>query len=376
MNFDYPLSIPSITELEINYVLSALSKGEVAQGEALLEFENHLSQIHQNFECAAVSSGTAALHLALKVLGVRENDFVLVPNHTFAATLFAVKYVGAIPVIVDFQIEDLTYDLLLLEEAILSCISRGKKPRALISVDLYGYSSDYEEIYKVTKKYGIPILEDAAEGLGSVYRGKPVGTLGDISILSFNANKVVTTGGGGAVLSSNAKWIEEVKFLANQAKRGYPHFIHETIGYNYRLSNMAAALGVAQLQRLPMILQKKKIIHEFYLEKLSGNGFEIFNGTNNKVLSNNWLSLLSHPEMASFQAKLIAILKEESIETRPGWRPMAMQPAFANCPSFVSESTKHWYYNILALPSSVTLEIGDLEFIVKKMKETLRIIVA
>lgn len=367
MKFNYPLSIPNITELEINSVLSALMNGEVAQGEKLLEFEQSISKIHQDSKCALVNSGTAALHIALKALGVRENDFVLVPNNTFAATLFAVTYLGATPVIVDFEAERLTFDLELLEQAITTCIALGNKPRVLITVDLYGHSCDYEEIRKITDKYEILILEDAAEGLGATYLNEPVGTFGDLSILSFNANKIITTGGGGAVISHNGKWIEEIKYLANQAKHGYPHFIHDTVGYNYRLSNLAAAVGVAQLERLPDFLRKKKSINDYYAEHLNGDGFEIV-PNENKNSSNYWLSLLRNSQMSSFQEDLMLILQRESIETRPGWRPMTLQPAFKNYPSFVSGQTENWYTQILALPSNLSLTESDLEFIIQKVK--------
>jgi dTDP-4-amino-4,6-dideoxygalactose transaminase len=371
--FRYPLSVPDITELEIESVIVAMKEGEVAQGNAVSEFEDVVSNYHLNWDCAVLNSGTSAIHLALRVLGVKEGDFVLVPNHTFAAALFAVKYLGATPVIVDFEANNLTFDLQLLKDAILFCLDLGKVPRALITVDLYGNSCDYYEIRRITEEFGIPILEDAAEAVGSTYDHKPLGTFGDVSILSFNANKIVTTGGGGAVLSENSNWIEEIKFLANQAKHGYPHFIHQTLGYNYRLSNLAAAVGLAQFQRLPEFLRKKKLINDFYSKSLTQEGFKIFQSKNGTT-SNNWLSLLSHPMMAQFQDDLVRLLQESSIETRPGWRPMTRQPVFRGYPSFTSKETERWYTNMLALPSAVSLTFEDLDFIVKNIKKTIELI--
>src|SRR3989339_99839 len=263
------LSPPHMGSFERNLLLEAFDSNWVAPlGPHVNSFEAEMCDYLNVPSAAALSSGTAALHLALMILGVGAEDTVLVSSLTFSATANAVRYCGATPVFIDSHPETWTMDVSLLEEEIAEAVRRGRCPKAVIPVDIYGQCADYDAIQGICQKYHIPIIEDAAEALGSTYRDKAAGSFGDFGILSFNGNKIITTSGGGMLTSHNPDWIERAKYLATQARDPAPHYQHSTIGYNYRLSNLLAAVGRGQLRHIDERVARRREINCLYREAL------------------------------------------------------------------------------------------------------------
>ena len=255
---------------EKKYVLEAFDRNWIAPvGPHIDLFEEELSKKSDDLNVAVLSSGTAAIHLALVLLGIKRDDCVICSSFTFSASVNPIIYQGAHPVFIDSEIDTWNMDPVLLEKAIVEKLSQNKKPKAIILVHLYGYPAKLDEILSIAKKYDIPIIEDAAEALGSTFNNKPLGTFGDIGIYSFNGNKIITTSSGGAILSKDTGIIKKAKFLATQAREDYPHYEHSEIGYNYRMSNVCAAIGIGQLEVLKERVDKRRYIHDFYKKHLS-----------------------------------------------------------------------------------------------------------
>ena len=364
------LSSPHISENEQKYVKEAFDSNWIAPvGPHINLFEEELSKISENINVAVLSSGTAAIHLALVLLGVRRDDFVICSSFTFSASVNPVIYQGAHPIFVDSEKETWNMDPVLLEEAILDKINKNQKPKAIILVHLYGYPAKLDEILAISNKYEIPIIEDAAEALGSTYKGKPLGTFGDIAIYSFNGNKIITTSSGGAILSKDYDMIEKAKFLATQARDDQPHYEHSEIGYNYRMSNVCAAIGIGQLEVLNERVKKRRYIHDFYNHHLSAFKEINFLQELPGYYSNRWLTTIILSENAKINREDIRLmLLSENIESRPLWKPMHLQPIFKNHIAFENGVSEDLFNRGLCLPSGSNLIDTDLSRVVNSIK--------
>lgn len=349
-------------EKEFEFVKEAFETNWVAPvGPHIVAFEKELAEYNNIAYCAALSSGTAAIHLALIILGVKRDDEVLCSTFTFSGSCNPIAYLEATPVFIDSEIETWNMDPILLEEAITDRIQKtGKKPKAIIAVHLYGMPAKIKEIMAIARKYAIPVVEDAAEALGSTVDGQKLGTFGDLGIYSFNGNKIITTSGGGALVSNNEVWIQKARFLATQARDPAPHYEHSQIGYNYRMSNICAGIGRGQLMVLDARIQARRANFEFYNQKL-GNRFG-FSFVPEPVgfFSNRWLTtVLVEPnenDRGITREDIRIALEKENIETRPLWKPMHLQQVFKNSPAYVNGTSEALFNKGLCLPSGSNLE--------------------
>ena len=361
------LSPPHLSGEEARRVLSALESNWVAPvGPDLDAFEKELSAKVEVEEAAGLSSGTAALHLALVLLGVGEGDEVFCSTWTFAASANAIRYCGATPVFIDSSPETWNLDPGLLEEEMERAASRGAPPKAVIVVDLYGQCADYDPILSCCRKYGVPVIADAAESLGASYKGRPAGSLGDLSVVSFNGNKIITCGGGGMLLSNEREYIERARFLATQARDDRPHYEHSTLGYNYRLSNLLAAVGRAQLRVLEdrvAARRRNRELYEAHLADVPGLGLAPvapYGG------GNAWLTciLIDEAEFGAGPAAVRETLARQEIEARPLWKPMHQQPLFREYRCVGGGTSDELFSRGLCLPSGSSLSESDVERVV------------
>ena len=369
------LSYPEITQqdiVSINNVLKGLAEKN-QESNLISQFETQIADFHQISNVVAVSSGTSALHLALIALGIGAGDKVIVPTLTFAATAFPLNYVGALPVFIDVDKKSWTLDIDLLEIYLKKC-SKSELPKLIIAVDLFGHTCDYDRLFELTDKFEIPVLIDAAEALGSKYKGRYTASLGVISILSFNFNKVITTTGGGALLTNNKLFAEKARKLANQARDNYHWYEHSEIGFNYRMSPILAALGISQLARITEIIEKRKEIGFKYTELLNGiRGITVSNDSKEEI-SNSWLTI------ASFESKLYPnardivrkALEKESIESRFVWKPLHMQPVYSNASTILSGAAEKIFNEGLCLPSGTNLSNSEIERVCNIIKTALQ----
>jgi dTDP-4-amino-4,6-dideoxygalactose transaminase len=327
-------------------------------------FESDLSQyLGENVSVSALSAGTAAIHLSLILSGVRAGDEVICQSFTFSASANPILYLGATPVFIDSEKNTWNMSPEYLEIAIKDRIAKGKKPKAIISVHLYGMPSNMSEIGKIAKQYEIPVIEDAAEALGSSFRNQKCGTIGQIGILSFNGNKIITTSGGGALVSRDAKLVEKSRFLATQARDPAPYYQHSEIGYNYRMSNVLAGIGRGQMEVLPLRVEKRRSINEFYRKQLSGiDGLCFQTEPSEEYHSNYWLtSILIDPSKIKISPNDLRLaLEEENIESRLLWKPMHLQPIFGKYPYYGNGISETLFAQGLCLPSSSQLQETDL----------------
>ena len=309
-------------------------------------------------EVAALSSGTAALHLALILAGVGRGDEVLCQSLTFAASANPIVYQGATPVFVDSEEDTLNISPFFLEEAIKDRIRKGKKPKVLIAVHLYGMPYKVDEVHEVAGRYEIPVIEDSAEALGSSFKDQKCGTFGDFAILSFNGNKIITTSGGGALVTRTAQLKEKAVFLATQARDNAPHYQHSEIGYNYRLSNIAAGIGRGQMQVLDEHVAQRRKMNEFYQELFNTvKQVKVLNEPENTYFCNHWLTVLKTEDKEAFDTDALREhLEKENIESRPLWKPMHMQPVFEEAPFYGNGVAENAFENGLCLPSGSNLE--------------------
>ena len=358
------LSAPVPSPNEEGYFRAALAKRELAMGEALFSFEEMLAKQTGRQFAVCVSSGTAGIHLALLAAEVGVGDVVFCPSFTFVATLNPVKYVGAEIIIVDSDEEHWSISPKLLREAIEETLRAGKKPKAVIAVDLYGMPANYPELVKVVKDYDLLLIEDAAESLGSVLHGSPLGGFGDLAILSFNGNKIITTSGGGAVLTDDPVKAGRIRFLASQAREPASHYEHRVIGYNYRLSNLLAAIGCGQLEQLQNRVEAKRGIFQRYQQRLSPE----FHFLSEPLgwYSNRWLTVVSLPKGLSPEETQCR-LEREGIETRRAWKPMHLQPLYQGTRSFLNGVSESVYERALCLPSSPDLSEEQLDYVVRRL---------
>jgi len=324
-----------------------------------IDLENYLNN---DVHVAALSSGTAAIHLGLVLLGIQSGDEVICQSFTFSASANPILYLGAIPVFIDSEPETWNMCPVALEEAIIDRVSKGKKPKAIIPVHLYGMPYKVDEIRTIANKYKIPLLEDSAEALGSKYKGQKCGTFGDVSALSFNGNKIITTSGGGALVTNDKKVKEKTIFLATQARDNAPHYQHSEIGYNYRLSNVCAGIGRGQMEVLDSHVQKRRAMHQFYLDLFKNNdAITVFNEPSSDYYSNHWLScIIINPDKSKkTREELRLALENANIESRPLWKPMHLQPIFEKYSFYGSNISENLFNNGLCLPSGSNLNEED-----------------
>lgn len=363
------LSSPHMGGREQHYVAEAFETNWIAPlGPNVQGFERDLEEyLGENVSVAALSSGTAALHLGLVLLGTGPGDEVICQSMTFSASANPIIYQGATPVFVDS--EPYTWNLCpqALEEAIKDRLAKGKKPKAVIAVHLYGMPFKADEIRAVTTRYDIPLLEDAAEALGSRYKNQQCGTLGDMAVLSFNGNKLITTSGGGALVTPTPELKERAVFLASQARDPAPHYQHSQIGYNYRLSNVSAGIGRGQMEVLDKHIALRRAMHNFYVECFKdAENIRIFSEPEADLYSNHWLSCITTDSYPG-REKLRLALEKENIESRPLWKPMHLQPIFKDMPYYGGKTAGKLFLTGLCLPSGSNLTDSDRD----RIRETL-----
>lgn len=336
------------------------------------EFEHRLEKYLGAPNVVALSAGTAAIHLALVALGIGSGDEVICQSFTFAASANPIKYQGADPVFVDSEPDTWNMSPDALEEAIIDRKKQtGHYPKAIIPVYLYGMPAKMDEIRAIADKYGIPIVEDSAEALGSEYKGKKCGTLGNYGCLSFNGNKIITTSGGGALVCHSKEEADRVKFYATQAREQRPYYYHETIGYNYRLSNVSAGIGCGQMDVLQPHVELRRAIHDFYTKELAEiDGLSVQQNPSTDFNSNFWLStVLIDPKTGKDPESLRQFMLDAGVETRRLWRPMHMQPVFADAPYYGGTTCETLFDRGLCLPSGSGLKEEELRYVADKIKE-------
>ncbi|MCB7480603.1 DegT/DnrJ/EryC1/StrS family aminotransferase [Christiangramia sediminis] len=363
------LSSPHMGGNELKYINEAFAENWIAPlGPNVTGFEADIkeyltSEEIGSLEVAALSSGTAALHLALILSGVERGDEVICQSMTFAASANPIVYLGATPIFIDSEEETLNICPDQLEIAIKDRISKGKKPKAIIAVHLYGMPYKVDQIKAIADKYGIAIIEDSAESLGSTYKGRKCGTFGDFSILSFNGNKIITTSGGGAMITKNSETKKKAIFLATQARDDAPHYQHSEIGYNYRLSNISAGIGRGQMEVLDKRVQGRRNMFQFYVNLFRDiDGIKVFTEPNDDFHSNHWLSVINIDETKTGgvnREDLRKCMESENIECRPLWKPMHMQPVFNKYPYYGTGIAEEMFKNGLCLPSGSNLSDND-----------------
>ena len=367
------LSSPHMGDMERKFVQEAFDTNWISPvGPHISAFEGELATYAGIGHCAALSSGTAAIHLALIILGIKSSDEVVCSSFTFSGSCNPIAYTGATPVFVDSESATWNMDPILLEECIEDRKRKtGRKPAAIILVHLYGMPADIDAIMRVARTHSIPVVEDAAEALGSTYKGKALGTFGDIGIYSFNGNKIITTSGGGALVSDNADWIAKARFLATQARDAAPHYQHSEIGYNYRLSNVCAGIGRGQLMVLDERVHQRRRNFEAYVEGLSGLPGVTFPSEPDDAYANRWLTtmLVDPAKAGTDRIKISAALEKLNIECRPLWKPMHRQPIFQSSPAYSRGVSERLFEIGLCLPSGSNLAEHDRDFVVASIRD-------
>ena len=356
------LSPPHMGGAESTYVAQAFQDNWIAPAGPHIDlFENRLVDfLDEKSQVVALNSGTAAIHLGLQLLGVQKEDVVLCQSLTFVASVNPVLYLGATPVFIGSEKETWNLCPIALEDAILNQLKKGIQPKAIIVVHLYGMPAKMNEILVLSNKYKIPILEDAAEALGSSYNGRSCGTFGDFGVLSFNGNKIITTSGGGALICNSESDKKKAIFLATQAKEDAVHYEHTQVGYNYRMSNVSASIGLGQLEVLQNHLQLRRQNHTFYQQLFNTiSEVTLHQEPNENIVSNHWLNVI---QLASFEQReaLRLHLEKHNIESRPVWKPMHLQPLFQDCQYFGDDLADKLFDNGLCLPSGSNLSEEDL----------------
>ena len=350
---------------EFFYIQEVFKDNWIAsEGPNVIGFENDLqTYLGQNCFVGALNSGTAAIHLGLILLGVKADDEVICQTMTFSASANPIVYLGAKPIFVDSESATLNICPIALEKAIEDRIAQGKKPKAIIAVHLYGMPFKVDENYVIANNYDIPILEDSAEALGSSYKGQKCGTFGDLGVLSFNGNKIITTSGGGAIISKTKEIKDKAVFLATQARDNAPHYQHSEIGYNYRMSNICAGIGRGQMEVLDDHIVLRRKMHDFYVELFKSiAGVTVFAEPNENYFSNYWLSaiVIEHELTNGIDREVLRLAFEaENIESRPLWKPMHLQPVFESYPYYGGKVAETLFEKGLCLPSGSNLTDED-----------------
>ena len=371
------LSSPHMSGREMYYINLAFSQNWIAPlGPNVDALEKELADYCNVKDVAVLNSGTAALHLALVLLGVGRGDEVLVSSMTFAASVNPIIYQGATPILIDCEEDTWNMNPELLEKAILQRRSdkRAGELKAIILVHLYGMPAEMDEIMSVANKYNIPVVEDAAEALGSLYKGKQLGTFGKMGVLSFNGNKIITTSGGGALISDDTELISKARFLSTQARDPAPYYQHSQIGYNYRMSNVLAGIGRGQLEVLDERIERKRKVYSFYYENLKQfKGIRFHEEPDDSYYSNRWLTAITiNPELALLDREVIRkALEKANIESRPLWKPMHLQPVYEHFPSFTDGTSDRLFNTGLCLPSGTNMKNEDCKLILHHISKQL-----
>lgn len=361
------LSLPHLAGNENKYVKDAIDSTWITPlGPYVNRFEELLDKYLGENNVVALSAGTAAIHLALAIIGVGKGDEVICQSMTFSASANPIVYLGGSPVFVDSEPMTWNMEPALLRTAIEERIKlTSHKPKAIIVVHLYGMPARMDEIMKIAAEYDIPVVEDAAEAIGSEYDGHKCGTIGRFGILSFNGNKMITTSGGGALICPDKESARRALFLATQARENRPYYYHETIGYNYRLSNISAAIGCAQMEELDWRVNRRRAIHGIYADALRDNPVvSVHNNPDDTFNSNYWLSTILLDDASPVSADdLRQKLASHNIETRLLWRPMHMQPVYEDAPAYVNGVSQRLFGHGLCLPSSTTLSDEQIQYV-------------
>jgi dTDP-4-amino-4,6-dideoxygalactose transaminase len=368
------LSSPDVSELEEEYVIDAIRSGWVAPlGPHVDRFEAEIAERVGVGHGVALSSGTATLHLALVSWGVGPGDYIPTSSMTFAASANAIVYTGATPVFVDSDPNTGNIDVALLDRAITELRSDGKSVPAIVPVDLMGKCADYTAISEVAKQHGVKVLSDAAESLGARHRDTPAGSFGDAAILSFNGNKVMTTSSGGMLLTDDEAMADHVRFLSTQAREPAPHYEHKEVGYNYRMSNVLAALGLAQLSRLDEMIARRRAHRQRYAELFASTPGVTMFGREGDEHDNCWLTaiLVDEPAAGWSANDLRESLERDEIESRPLWKPMHLQPVYSDRPSYVTGASESLFSRGLALPSGSALTTDEIALLTSTIKNFL-----
>jgi len=355
------LSSPHMGGTEQKYVNEAFEANWVAPlGPNVNNFEIDLEKyLNQDVFVGALSSGTAALHLGLILLGVKAGDEVICQSMTFSASANPIAYLGATPIFIDSEMETWNMCPIALEEAIKDRILKGKRPKAIIPVHLYGMPAKMDKIRAIANQYEIPILEDSAEALGSSYKNQKCGTFGDISVLSFNGNKIITTSGGGAIVTHTEELKDKAVFLSTQARDNAPHYQHSHIGYNYRMSNICAGIGRGQMEVLDEHVGLRRKMHQFYRDFFSNiKSVKVLHEPTSDFYSNHWLTAIVLESYEKREALRLAF-EQANIETRPLWKPMHLQPVFEKSPYYGSSISEELFNNGLCLPSGSNISENE-----------------
>lgn len=357
------LSPPHMGDKELIYIKEAFDTNWIAPlGHNVDVFEEELARFVKVKHVAALSSGTAALHLALIVLGVSRGDEIIASTFTFSATINPIVYVGATPVLIDSEPKSWNMSPELLRKAINDRLSKGKKPKAIIPVHLYGMPSNMDEIMDIANQFDIPVIEDAAEALGSHYKNKSVGSFGKLAILSFNGNKIITTSGGGALLSNDEELIKSARFLASQARDEAPYYQHSKIGYNYRMSNVLAGIGRGQMEVIDERLMTRRENFFFYKETLEKyDSINLLKEPDDRFYSNHWLNaiLINSKRKEVTPEQIKKELENDNIESRFLWKPMHLQPVFSSFPAYLNGVSEHLFKNGICIPSGSNMTEED-----------------
>ena len=364
MAYRIPLSFPVFEGNENHYTSEVLASGNLATyGSFIDKFEKKLARKIKSHQAVALNSGTSALHLAMVLLGIGPGDEVICQSFTFCASANPIVYLGAKPIFVDSENDTWNISPELLEDVILTRIASGKKPKAIVLVHLFGMPAKIKEIMEVAVKYQIPVLEDAAEAVGSKYEGNSCGTFGKIGIFSFNGNKIITSGGGGALISNETSIVQKAAHLSTQAREDLPYYQHLEIGYNYKMNNLTAAIGLAQLEKLDEFVKKRRKVNAHYREMFSNFPGISFQDESNESYSNYWLTaILIDEKVTGFSNdKLRLTLLKKGIETRFLWKPLHLQPVFKELPFYGGNVAESMFLKGLCLPSSSNLSFDQQE---------------
>ncbi|MHB1196561.1 MAG: DegT/DnrJ/EryC1/StrS family aminotransferase [Lutibacter sp.] len=365
MNKKIWLSPPHMSGNEMKYIQEAFDTNWIAPlGPNVNEFENTLqAYLGENNYVAALNSGTAGIHLGFLMAGVTKGDEVFCQSFTFSASANPILYLGATPVFIDSEPDTWNMSPKFLEAAIIDRLEKGNKPKAIVVVDSYGMPAKWDQLQAIAKKYGLFLMEDAASALGSTYKNQKCGTLGHIGVLSFNGNKIITTSGGGALVAKTREIKDKAVFFATQSRDNAPHYQHSEIGYNYRMSNIVAGIGRGQMEVLNDHIALRRAMHDFYMSYFKDiKGVTVFTEPNTDYFSNHWLSaILVNPEQTSGKTRedLRLALDAANIESRPLWKPMHLQPIFANDPYYGGTISETLFNKGLCLPSGSNLNEED-----------------
>jgi dTDP-4-amino-4,6-dideoxygalactose transaminase len=369
------LSSPHMGGTEIKYINEAFDTNWIAPlGANVDALEESLARYCNVKHAAALSSGTSAIHLALIILGVKSGDEVIASSFTFSATINPIVYLGATPILIDSEPGTWNMSPELLEAAIKDRLLKGGKPKAIIPVHLYGMPADMKKIMEIADRYEIPVIEDAAEALGSRYNNQPVGSFGKMGILSFNGNKIITTSGGGALISNDEEMIIKARFLSTQARDKAPHYQHSQIGYNYRMSNISAGIGRGQMEVIDDRVRTRRDNFLFYRKNLAKyEGIKFQEEPDSSYFSNRWLTVLviDPAKTGTTREILQSECEMENIESRPLWKPMHLQPVFSSCPAYLNGISEKLFNQGLCLPSGSNMSSDDLEKVMNILRKYL-----